>query len=167
MADNDWWFDLKTKTPVQDSKARRSQRSAQSISDSRGGRAGTGKVEERNEACDPLERLTMIPGSMDLRMRAATLRRKLSHSPASRLPPGGFVTLDPTTVATRTVEVGCDFVHQSAFDVATVFQVEPVGDQPAEMISSSWSFEPDIPNRTYSDLYGNPCRRLMITSAAA
>ena len=74
------------------------------------------------------------------------------------------MTLDPTTVATRTVEVGCDFVHQSAFDVATVFQVEPVGDQPAEMISSSWSFEPDIPNRTYSDLYGNPCRRLMITS---
>ena len=72
------------------------------------------------------------------------------------------MTLEPTIVATRTVDVGCDFVHQSAYDVASVFQVEPVVDQPAAILTSSWSFEPDIITRTYPDLYDNTCRRLTI-----
>ena len=32
----------------------------------------------------------------------------------------------------RRLAVGCDFVHRSSFDVAAVFQVEPVADQEAE-----------------------------------
>ena len=138
MADNDWWFDLKTKTPVQDSKAGRAsdrlgpyptreeaERALEKVEDATRRRRPAGTTHH-----DPRVDETCGCAPQPYAVNSA-------HSPASRLPPGGFVTLDPTTVATRTVEVGCDFVHQSAFDVATVFQVEPVGDQPAEMISSA------------------------------
>ncbi len=67
-------------------------------------------------------------------------------------------------MSTRTVTIGCEFVHQSRFDVSSIFQVEPVADQAAEVVASSWSFSPDVTSRTYSDLYGNPCRRLTISA---
>ena len=63
---------------------------------------------------------------------------------------------------TRRLSVGCEFVHQSAFDVATVFQVEPVVEQEAELVEAEWKMDPDVPTRTYRDLYGNICRRLVI-----
>jgi len=72
------------------------------------------------------------------------------------------VTSDPVT--TRTLQIGCEFVHQSNFDVASIFQVEPVADQRAEVVESSWSFDPEVPSTTYGDLYGNPCRRLTISA---
>ena len=43
MADNDWWFDLKTKTPVQDSKAGKATERLGPYRDPRGGRAGDGE----------------------------------------------------------------------------------------------------------------------------
>ena len=63
---------------------------------------------------------------------------------------------------TRQVSIGCDFVHQSRFNVSTVFQVEPLRDQPAELVEENWAMDPPGPSRTYADLYGNPCRRLTI-----
>ena len=30
------------------------------------------------------------------------------------------------------------------------------------LIDERWSLEPDVPTRTYRDLYGNTCRRLII-----
>ena len=63
---------------------------------------------------------------------------------------------------TRRLSVGCEFVHRSAFDVAAVFQVEPVADQEAELVEAEWAIDPDGPTRTYRDLYGNGCRRLVI-----
>ena len=63
---------------------------------------------------------------------------------------------------TRRLAVGCEFVHQSAFDVAAVFQVEPVADQKADQIEAQWAMDPDTPTRTYRDIYGNVCRRLVI-----
>ena len=62
----------------------------------------------------------------------------------------------------RRLTLGCDFVHQSAYDVAAVFQVEPVADQPAELVGAEWSLQPDGGSRTYTDLYGNACRRLTV-----
>ena len=62
----------------------------------------------------------------------------------------------------RTVLVGCDFVESSQWPVSAVFQVEPVKDQPAEIVSSEWASDPAIENHNYLDLYGNPCRRLTI-----
>jgi transglutaminase-like putative cysteine protease len=69
------------------------------------------------------------------------------------------VTQEP---GTRTVKIGCEFVHQSQFDVESVFQVEPVADQAAEVVDAAWTLEPENASRTYADLYGNPCRRLTI-----
>ena len=63
---------------------------------------------------------------------------------------------------TRRLSVGCEFIHRSAFDVAAVFQVEPVADQEAELVEAEWAMDPNGPTRTYRDLYGNPCRRLVI-----
>jgi transglutaminase-like putative cysteine protease len=63
---------------------------------------------------------------------------------------------------TRRLAVGCEFVHRSDFDVAAVFQVEPVADQQAELVEAEWAMDPEGPTRTYRDLYGNPCRRLMV-----
>jgi transglutaminase-like putative cysteine protease len=63
---------------------------------------------------------------------------------------------------TRRLTVGCEFIHRSAFDVAAVFQVEPVADQGAELVEAEWAMDPNGPTRTYRDLYRNPCRRLVI-----
>ena len=69
-----------------------------------------------------------------------------------------------TRVGTRTLRIGCEFVHQSRFDVPSIFQVEPVADQQAELVESRWSFDPEVESRVYDDLYGNPCRRLTLAA---
>ena len=63
---------------------------------------------------------------------------------------------------TRRLLVGCEFIHRSSFNVAAVFQVEPVADQEAEVVEAAWAMNPDGPTRTYRDLYGNLCRRVII-----
>ena len=63
---------------------------------------------------------------------------------------------------TRRLTVGCEFVHQSEIDIPAVFQVEPLSDQKVDVIDERWSLEPDGPTHAYTDLYGNPCRRLMM-----
>jgi transglutaminase-like putative cysteine protease len=65
-------------------------------------------------------------------------------------------------VTTRTLKIGCEFVHQSRYDVPSVFQVEPLGDQPAELVEAAWSSDPEIGSTAYTDLYGNLCRRLTL-----
>ena len=67
---------------------------------------------------------------------------------------------------TRRLTVGCEFVHESDIDIPAVFQVEPLSDQKVDVIDERWSLEPDGPTRTYTDLYGNPCRRLIIRCRA-
>jgi len=66
------------------------------------------------------------------------------------------------TAGTRTVSIGCTFVHSSASAVPAVFQVEPVGDQPVEIRAENWTFEPAQETRAYRDLYGNRCRRVTV-----
>ena len=64
--------------------------------------------------------------------------------------------------ATRTVAVGCAFVHSSVADVPAIFQVEPRADQPVRVEDPRWRCEPAQLGRGYTDLYGNSCRRLTI-----
>ena len=47
-----WWYDLKTRSAVQDDEGRQDRRPARSLRLPRGGGAGAGKVAERNEAFD-------------------------------------------------------------------------------------------------------------------
>jgi len=64
--------------------------------------------------------------------------------------------------AGRRLQVGCDFVHSSQVEVPTVCLVEPLGDQQAEVLDSSWSLEPEAAARGYRDLYGNNFQRLIL-----
>ena len=52
MADDQWWFDLKTKSAVQDSKAGRSADRLGPYSSREEAERALQKVEERNEAYD-------------------------------------------------------------------------------------------------------------------
>jgi transglutaminase-like putative cysteine protease len=63
---------------------------------------------------------------------------------------------------TRRLTVGCEFIHQSETAVPAVFQVEPLSDQKVDVIDERWSLEPAGPTHPYTDLYGNPCRRLIV-----
>jgi transglutaminase-like putative cysteine protease len=63
---------------------------------------------------------------------------------------------------TRSVTIGCEFIHSSFYDRPSVFQVEPLPDQDVEIRDAQWSFDPMQETRTYTDMYGNPCRRLTI-----
>lgn len=59
--------------------------------------------------------------------------------------------------------IGCEFTYVSEIAASTVFQVEPLPDQPGFTVSDArWGFEPDAAVRRYTDLYGNPCLRTVL-----
>jgi transglutaminase-like putative cysteine protease len=62
----------------------------------------------------------------------------------------------------RRVRVGCEFVHVAAVDTPTVFQVEIQNAAPISLARQEWSMEPQLPIRRYTDLYGNPCTRMVL-----
>jgi transglutaminase-like putative cysteine protease len=67
-------------------------------------------------------------------------------------------------MAFRRVRVGCEFVHRAEVDTPAVFQVTPRADQPVTISDERWTTEPERPRHDYTDLYGNPCLRLIIPS---
>ncbi len=66
----------------------------------------------------------------------------------------------PVTV--RRVAVGCEFRYLAEVGTPTVFQVQPRVEAPISVLSAATSVEPDTPLRSYVDLYGNPCQRLVV-----
>jgi len=62
----------------------------------------------------------------------------------------------------RRVRVGCEFVYVAAVDTSAVFQVEPLDAAPVSLARREWSTEPEVRIRHYTDLYGNPCTRVML-----
>ena len=65
-------------------------------------------------------------------------------------------------MGTRRLSLGCTFVQWSQLPVHAVFQVEPVLDQIATIKDEEWVSDPAIQTRTYRDIYGNRCRRMML-----
>ncbi len=62
--------------------------------------------------------------------------------------------------------MGCEFKYDvSAATVATV-QVRPRSDARHQLISESWSTSPQVPVDEYTDLYGNPVKRLVMPEGA-
>jgi len=60
------------------------------------------------------------------------------------------------------VRVGCEFVHWAVVDTPAVFQVHPRDEAPVAVLrEGSWS-EPAVRTHGYTDLYGNPCLRLVL-----
>src|ERR1700709_1974116 len=86
----------------------------------------------------------------------------MTSAPSRR--PSPRTTQASEQVSTRTLSIGCEFVHQSRFEIPTIFQVEPRPDQDVEVVESAWSFEPDVASRVYTDLYDNTCRRTTISA---
>jgi len=76
----------------------------------------------------------------------------------------GWVGLTGATVPVEPplrLDVGCRFRHSLGAPVPAVVQVEPRPDGPHRVVEESWDTA-GAPTRTYRDVYGNLCRRMVI-----
>jgi transglutaminase-like putative cysteine protease len=62
----------------------------------------------------------------------------------------------------RHVRVGCEFVYVAEVPTPSVFQVQPRPESPVAVVKAETTVDPDVPVRSYVDLYGNPCQRLVV-----
>jgi transglutaminase-like putative cysteine protease len=65
-------------------------------------------------------------------------------------------------MAIRRVHVGCEFVHTAAVETPAVLQIEPQQTASIHLARQRWFLDPDVPTRHYTDLYGNPCTRVIL-----
>lgn len=67
-------------------------------------------------------------------------------------------------MATRRLTVGSEFTYEAAVATLAIFQVQP-GDSPLlTRRSEAWLSTPHLSLRSYRDLYGNPCTRVVLPS---
>jgi transglutaminase-like putative cysteine protease len=65
-------------------------------------------------------------------------------------------------MATRRLAVGCEFTYEATVATLAIFQVQP-GMSPLLMRRSEvWTSTPQLSLRSYTDLYGNPCTRVVL-----
>lgn len=55
----------------------------------------------------------------------------------------------------------------AAVHTPAVFQVEPLDAAPVSLARREWSTEPEVRIRHYTDLYGNPCTRVMLPAGCS
>jgi len=60
------------------------------------------------------------------------------------------------------VHVGCEFAYVAEVATPAVFQVEPLDAEPVRLSRREWFTQPPLPIRRYTDLYGNPCARIIL-----
>lgn len=65
-------------------------------------------------------------------------------------------------VSRRRLRVGCEFVHDLAWPIDAVLQVEPRPDTVLAVEAAELTTEPAVPVRRFVDLYGNVCARMHI-----
>ena len=65
-------------------------------------------------------------------------------------------------MGSRRLAVGCEFTYESAVATLAVFQVQPGVSPLVFRRSESWVSTPELTLRAYSDLYGNPCVRVVL-----
>ena len=58
--------------------------------------------------------------------------------------------------------MGCEFGYHAEIDTPTVFQVQPRHEAPVVVVRESSSSRPEMPLHGYTDLYANPCLRLVL-----
>ena len=68
----------------------------------------------------------------------------------------------PCDVEMRWLRVGCDFTYEAAVPTPAIFQVQPGASSWVTLRSESWSSTPEMVLRSYVDLYGNPCTRVVL-----
>lgn len=62
----------------------------------------------------------------------------------------------------RVVRVGCEFVYLAEIPTPTVFQVQPLDEEPVTVQREQSAVEPEVDSHGYTDVYGNPCLRLIL-----
>jgi transglutaminase-like putative cysteine protease len=62
----------------------------------------------------------------------------------------------------RRVVVGCVFEYSAEVPTPTIFQVQPRDLAPVTVVREQFSLEPEADSHRYTDLYGNPCLRLVL-----
>jgi transglutaminase-like putative cysteine protease len=72
-----------------------------------------------------------------------------------------------TSLDTRRLRIGCEFVYHAEIPTPTVFQVQPTTSPDVSVADEEWSFEPDAQVRRYTDLYGNPCLRTVLPAGGS
>ncbi len=65
-------------------------------------------------------------------------------------------------MSTRHVQIGCDFVYNSPFDVPAVIQVAPLDGQGVTLHDEAWTYSSDMGPHEYRDIYDNRCQRLVL-----
>ena len=65
------------------------------------------------------------------------------------------------------IRIGCSFVHDTASPTPAVVVAEPHGELQERVVEERWTSEPDLFSSTYTDLYGNRCRRLELPEGAS
>jgi transglutaminase-like putative cysteine protease len=65
-------------------------------------------------------------------------------------------------VDVRRLNVGCDFTYAASVPTPAIFQVQPTPSSVVVLQSEAWSSTPDMELRSYVDLYGNPCTRVVL-----
>jgi transglutaminase-like putative cysteine protease len=65
-------------------------------------------------------------------------------------------------MGTRRLQVGCEFSYDAAVPTPAIFQVRPLDSDQIERRDEAWSSTPQMRLRSYADLYGNPCTRVVL-----
>jgi hypothetical protein len=74
---------------------------------------------------------------------------------------------DHVVMEIRRVVVGCVFEYSAEIPTPTVFQVQPLGSAPVTVVREQFSIEPAADSHRYTDLYGNPCLRLVLPAGGS
>src|SRR5438477_203556 len=62
------------------------------------------------------------------------------------------------------LRVGCEVKYDVAAPTTATVQVRPRSDSTHRLVTEAWSTQPPVPVDEYSDLYGNPIKRLVMPS---
>ena len=65
-------------------------------------------------------------------------------------------------MSSRRLSVGCEFTYEAAVRTPAIFQVQPGPSCGFTVTSEAWSSTPQMRLRSYADLYGNPCTRVVL-----
>jgi transglutaminase-like putative cysteine protease len=65
-------------------------------------------------------------------------------------------------MGSRILSVGCEFTYDAAIPTLAIFQVQPSESSSVEVRSHIWTSTPSLSLRSYQDLYGNPCTRVVL-----
>jgi transglutaminase-like putative cysteine protease len=67
---------------------------------------------------------------------------------------------------TINLRVGCEFTYDVSAPTPVTVQVRPRSDASHQLVTETWSTAPPLPIDEYTDLYGNPVKRLVMAPGA-